>query len=296
MWDGVERIDSIFTTLFNAEDSALTREAARLVFLGSIDRARDPGSLIRTMPLLVGAQSIGKSAFFRNLFPPEHQTSWFSDAYDIYESDKKQRIEATFGAVIVEISEMAGLHKVSLERAKADLTRRVDHMRLPYARTVSELPRRFVFVGTSNSDSVLPDDESGNDRFLVVKCEGSNGAVEPYLDANRTQIWAEAVGLYDAGARPILPQALKAAQAEHNDLFTDKDVLLEEELPLIMGKLLKPTLRTIMADLGFTQLGKKTEEQRVIKALRGLGFTAKHGREGNYWADSGECEPSVNPL
>ena len=294
-WDGTERIDSIFTTLFNAEDSALTTEAARLIFIGAIDRAQDPGSLIRTMPLLVGRQGLGKSAFFRNLFPPEHQSAWFSDSYDIYENDKKERIEATFGAVIVEISEMAGLHKVSLERAKADLTRRVDHMRLPYARTVSELPRRFVFVGTSNNPHVLPDDESGNSRFLVVKCEGSQGPVETYLDANRKQLWAEALSLYESGARPILAEALKTAQAERNEQFRDRDELLEDELPGVMAKLIKPTLRDIMLDLGL-QPGKRADEQRVIKMLRRLGFTPKHGRTANYWADSGECEPTVNPL
>ena len=283
VWDGVERIDTIFTTLFSAEDSALTREAARLVFLGSIDRARDPGSLIRTMPLLVGAQSIGKSAFFRNLFPPEHQASWFSDSYNIYESDTKQRIEATFGAVICEISEMAGLHKVSLERAKADLTRRVDIMRLPYAKSVSELPRRFMFVGTSNNLNVLPDDESGNDRFLVVKCEGSNGPVEPYLDANRTQIWAEAVGLYDAGARPLLPQALKAAQAKSNEEHRSRDFVLEDELPTIMGELIRPTLNTIMERLGM-RAAKQADQRRVIAALRRIGCEDKRTNKGRYWA------------
>ena len=240
VWDGQPRIDSIFPTLFNAEDSALTREAARLVFIGAIDRAYNPGSLIRTMPLLIGPQGLGKSAFFRNLFPPADQASWFSDSYDIYENDKKQRIEATFGAVIVEISEMAGLHKVSLERAKADLTRRVDHMRLPYARTVSELPRRFMFVGTSNNPNVLPNDESGNSRFLVVECKKGQGPVEPFLDANRTQLWAEAMAMYLDGVRPILPQSLKAAQAKSNEEHRARDYILEDELPTIIAELGQP--------------------------------------------------------
>ena len=286
-WDGTPRIDSILTTLFGAEDSALTIEAARLIFIGSIDRARDPGSLIRTMPLLVGPQGIGKSAFFRNLFPQEHQSAWFSDSYDIYESDKKQRIEATFGAVIVEISEMAGLHKVSLERAKADLTRRVDHMRLPYAKSVSELPRRFMFVGSSNNPNVLPNDESGNSRFLVVECKKGLGAVEPYLDANRKQLWAEALSLYAAGVRPILPQALKPAQADHNEQFRARDYVLEDELPGIMDSMTEPVLRDIMVRLELPPASTK-EQRRVTGALRLLGYKDKRKAGGGprYWAES----------
>ena len=285
VWDGVERIDTIFTTLFNAEDSALTREAARLVFIGAIDRARDPGSLIRAMPILVGPQGIGKSAFFRNLFPPEHQASWFSDSYDIYEHDARQRIEATMGSVIVEISEMAGLHKVNLERAKGDLVRRVDRLRLPYARAVSELPRRFVFVGSSNDLNVLPNDESGNQRFVVVRCEGSNGPVESYLDANRTQIWAEAWALYEIGARPILPEELKAAQAERNEEHRARDFIVEDELLAVMESMDEPILRDIMVRLQLPAASTK-EQRRVINALRLLGYKdrRKSGGGPRYWA------------
>ena len=283
-WDKTLRLDLLLTTLFRADGTTLTQWATRQIFLGAVHRALEPGALIRTWPLLIGPQGVGKSAFLRNLFPPEHQAKLFSDSYNVHESDAARKIESCMGSVLCEISEMAGLGKASLERVKADLSRTNDKLRLPYAKSPSDIPRRHVFCGTSNNLAVLPNDESGNDRFLPVECKRGQDPVEPYLDANREQLWAEAWALYEIGARPILPEELKAAQAERNEEHRARDYVIEDELPGIMASMDQPLMRDIMGRL---QLSSTPNEMgRVGKALRLLGYKdrRKSGGGPRYWA------------
>ena len=72
-WDVVKRADHILQDGFDAEDSELTRWASLYIILAVIQRAYSPGSLLREIPILLGAQGIGKSALIRNVFPPDLQ-------------------------------------------------------------------------------------------------------------------------------------------------------------------------------------------------------------------------------
>ena len=69
--------------------------------------------------------------------------------------------------------------------------------------------RRFVMVGTTNNESDLPNDPSGNRRFVPVPlAHGTN--VEAFMSENRAQLWAEALHLYRAGERASLPTRIDA--------------------------------------------------------------------------------------
>ena len=169
-WDGVERIAGLLTATFGAADKPLTRWGSRYLLLAPVQRAMEPGCQLREMPVLIGPQGVGKSALLRELFPQAQQARWFSDSYSLHEQDPGRQIEATAGAALVEIPELAGLRKAEIERVKADISRREDRWRLAYRRDAEAFPRRFAFVGTSNERSVLPDDPSGNTRFVPIVC------------------------------------------------------------------------------------------------------------------------------
>ena len=104
---------------------------------------------------------------------------------------------------------MHGIHKAETSRIKMVLTRTVDTVRLSYARHPVDRPRRFIVVGTSNDRDCLPDDATGNRRFVVTECPGEPwrdkegrelrrsfiGPVEPWVEKNREQLFAEALHL-----------------------------------------------------------------------------------------------------
>ena len=71
-----------------------------------------------------------------------------------------------------------------------------------YRRNTEPLPRRCIIVGTTNIDQALPNDPSGNRRFVPVAVwAGKRGhaGVRAYLDEHREQLWAEALALWRAG-------------------------------------------------------------------------------------------------
>jgi predicted P-loop ATPase len=92
------------------------------------------------------------------------------------------------GPWIVEWSELAGLGRTEIESVKALVSRRVDRLRLPYARTTVDLPRRCVMAATTNEEGWATD-QSGNRRYWPVPV----AACDPHaLATARDQLWAEA--------------------------------------------------------------------------------------------------------
>ena len=105
----VPRIEHILCDLFGAEDDSLTRWASRAPFVGAVQRAHHPGSIIHESPVLISEeQGLGKSGLIRAIVPPEHADEWHGDALDLGAS-KKEQGEVLAGRVVVEISELAGL-------------------------------------------------------------------------------------------------------------------------------------------------------------------------------------------
>lgn len=117
-------------------------------------------------------------------------------------------MQAVFGRVIVEVSEMGGRRRADVEAMKAFVKRMDDgSVRLPWHRMAEPLPRRFVMAATTNRSDDLPNDPSGNRRFVPVALpDGSN--VEAYMYGNREQLWTETAARWQAGERANLPRDL----------------------------------------------------------------------------------------
>ena len=229
-WDGTERLDSQLGSLFGAKGK-LARWAARYPFIGAIQRAYQPGCKLDEMPVLIGPQGCGKSAWCAGLLPPEHRAAWFSDSLALNDGPKTQ-VESTAGRVLVEVSELTGATKADIQRLKAYLTRQDDGaVRLAYRRNPESSPRRFVFVATANPDGhgVLPPDPTGNRRFVPVTLRHGDN-VEAFLKPVRDQLWAEALAAYQSGRRANLPRDLmqRAAQAARDATY--RDLVLEDRV------------------------------------------------------------------
>ena len=177
------------------------------------------------MLCLVGGQGVGKSTFLRFLAAKDE---WFCD--DIKRMDDEKVYEHLVGHWIIEIAEMLALNNAKCNAdAKAFLSRQYDNYRLPYGYRADDRPRQCVCAGTSNIVHFLPNDRSGNRRYLPVMCDGSKAEVHildneqesrKYID----QVWAEAMVIYNSGSvRLCLPKAIEKDLIRYQEPFMQED-------------------------------------------------------------------------
>ena len=204
-WDGKNRIEFFLNTWLKVEDSEYSREVSRLIFAGGINRLFRPGCKFDEVPVLVGTkQGEGKSTIIEWLA----LNSNYSKVIDQMDGSQKA-VEGLTGVWIGEIAELSAFRKADIEALKSFITRTSDQYRQPYARKVSVLPRRCIFIGTTNSRQFLTD-KTGNRRFFPVEVR-SNGYVlwqkEEEVRQYIVQCWAEARERFKAGE--MLPYAKK---------------------------------------------------------------------------------------
>lgn len=219
-WDGKPRIEHFLTDVMKAEDSEYIRECSRLIFAGGIHRAYEPGCKFDDMIVLIGGQSAGKSTIVRWL---NMEDEFFREIKTI---NGKEGIEAIRGVWIGEVAELMAMTRVKeAEAVKAYITSQEDSYRPPYGKHVQTIPRRCMFIGTTNNPQFLTD-KTGNRRFYPVKCQSfayklyeNEGIIKEYI----RQAWAEAVHLYKEGKlqqyarKEVLEQIREAQEAAMED-------------------------------------------------------------------------------
>ena len=239
-WDETERLDRWledcgFTFKAPVEDGfenlmELVRWASASILIIAVRRAMEPGLKHDTIPVLVGPQACGKSTAVQWLIPKENRKDWFSDSLRL-SSDDKKRIEAMMGAVIVEVAEMTGATTAEIENLRAFVSRTNDRIRLSYRRNPENIQRVCSMVGTANGHSILPNDPTGNRRFVSITITSGNPeTVRNHLDATRNQLWAEALHRAKKRESCHFPDHLAAAREAINEEMRSKDAILEDEV------------------------------------------------------------------
>ena len=193
VWDGKPRVEHFLHDVMKCDDNEYTRECSRLIFAGGIHRAYRPGCKFDDMIVLIGDQGTGKSTI----------TRWLNIDEQFYQEIKtingKEGIEAIRGVWIGEVSELMAMTRVKeAEAVKAYITSQKDSYRPPYQKNVQTIPRRCVFIGTTNNPQFLTD-KTGNRRFYPVKVHSDGYKLldnEEPVRAYIRQAWAEAVQLY----------------------------------------------------------------------------------------------------
>ena len=213
-WDGKPRVEQFLHDVMKAEDSEYVRECSRLIFAGGVHRAYEPGCKFDDMIVLIGGQAAGKSTIVRWL---NLDDIFFREIKTI---SGKEGIEAIRGVWIGEVAELMAMTRVKeAEAVKAYITSQEDSYRPPYGKHVQTIPRRCMFIGTTNNPQFLTD-KTGNRRFYPVKVSSlayqlydNEAIVKEYI----LQAWAEAVYLYKEGklqpfARKEVLEQIRAAQ------------------------------------------------------------------------------------
>lgn len=214
-WDGVERCENFLYIWGRTENSDYAREVSRLIFAGGIHRLYNPGCKFDDVPILIGTkQGEGKSSLIRFLAVRDE---WYGE---VNQFDGQQAIEQLYGKWVCEISELLALtRRKEVEASKAYITRTVDSYRRPYDRNTVDLPRRCIFIGTSNNPQPLTDIQ--NRRWYPIQMKTVGYDLFNHEQECREyilQCWAEMREKYKAHD----PSAQNFAKRELVDTYRER--------------------------------------------------------------------------
>ncbi len=261
-WDNIGEI-------FLGNSNRLATLAMQRMMIGAVARAMNPGCSMSWLPILVGAQGIGKSMFSRNLVPDK----LFSEVSTPLETLMKEQYRLHVGWLL-ELPEIDHFfnHTRNIENFKNLITTRVDEVRRPYATLPESLPRRFVMIGTTNRNQFLVD-STGNRRFVPL--EIGSGFIIPFerLKLERDLLWASAVQAYRDGTAYEFSSGEIAQISEYIQEFGDPDPWTDKILSFIADReeVTASQVLVYALDLDPRQQGRK-ESRRVADVLQTVGW------------------------
>ena len=223
-WD---RIGEVFL----GNHQPLATLAMQRMMIGAVARAYKPGVSMSWLPILVGAQGVGKSMFARNLVPE----SLFAEISTPLETLMKEQYRLHV-AWLLELPEIDNFFSSrNIENFKNLITTRCDEVRRPYASLPERLPRRFVMIGTTNRNQFLVD-STGNRRFVPLEIASGFQIPWKQLIEERDSLWAAAVEAYRSGVGYEFNSGEIAAIAEYIQEFGDPDPWVDKIAAYVVTK------------------------------------------------------------
>ena len=222
-WDGVPRLDRLIIDYVGAEDNELNRAMTRKHFTAAVARVYNPGCKYDYCLIIAGAEGIGKSTLFNVM-----GGDWFSDSLVTMEGTKG--MEQARNGWVIELPELGSIKRSDVEQVKAYISRQNDMYRPAYGSVMESHPRQCVFCGTTNETYFLKG-ETGNRRFWVMSVNPDlrkHGDPRTAIEADRNQLWAEAVQRFKDGEKLYLSEELEAEARKRQGEFNDNQ---EDPLP-----------------------------------------------------------------
>lgn len=325
--DGVARLDTWLTTYANAKDAKYTRLVGRKFVLQMLARALRPGCKADIVLVLVGPQGARKSSLAEAL---ACRPDFFAD--EIADLQSKEAVMSLFGKWIVELAEMDTTRRASSERVKKFLSARTDHFVPKFANEPIDVPRRSVFVATTNDGEVFAD-STGNRRFWPVTVKDID--IEA-MRRDAPQLLAEGLVAFRAGESWWFDAEQEKLALPHQEAHRIVDAWEPIILPWLdaewpeghhdakkQGKLRADTGITVAEVLGLClgiQVAKfaQADQNRTAKILQRAGWVRRKarivgGREWRYFPqtsaehdepvpvgpvdadDTGTADDSANP-
>ena len=187
------RLDTWLTDFLGVAPTPYSQAVGRYFLLNMVARVFEPGCIMRSVPVLEGAQDRGKSESWRALAQP-----WFSDTH--FDLNNKDAFEVVQGVWLYEIAELEQFSKKDATAVKQFISSRENNYRPPYERRAQRVPRQVVFGATTNERKHLRD-FTGGTRFWPVRCEEAGAIDVPGLAAARDGLFHEAYEAYRNKAR-----------------------------------------------------------------------------------------------
>lgn len=240
VWDGTPRLERLIIDYTGAEDTELTRAITRIHFTAAVARVMNPGCKYDYCLILAGPQGSGKSSLIRIM-----GGEYYKDGLTSMEG--KEGAEQVQGSHLIEIGELDGMRRSEITAVKQFITNQVDEFRPAYGTRKEKIHRQCVFFGTTNEQYFLKD-ETGNRRFPII-------AINPELrkhgeswfeklEAERDQLWAEAVEYWRRGEKLCLPKYLDDKMKQRQADYSDDDAEMEGLLRVYLDTRLPPDWNT----------------------------------------------------
>lgn len=234
-WDGVKRVETLFTKYLQADDTEYVRTVTRKTFAAAVARIYVPGIKFDSVPVLDGDQGIGKSTIVKDLVTADY----YSETLSLTDMDDKSGAEKLQGFWVIEIGELAGMKKADIEKVKAFLSTSDDKYRPSYGKVVESHPRQCIIIATVNGERGYLRDITGNRRFWIIKVHQKKQKKTWNFDEHfRQQFWAEAKEIWKSGEKLYLEgDVLAAAEEAQKDAMESDDrsglieVYLNTKLP-----------------------------------------------------------------
>ncbi len=165
--------------------------------------------------VLVGSQqNTGKSYFWRWL-TPDILIKYYTENINT----DKDSVIALSTNIFINLDELATFSRLEINSFKAFLSKQFVNVRHPYGKKTELTPRRASFVGSTNKSDFLTD-ETGSVRWLCFELIGEKPIDWNYSsDIDKTQLWAQAYALYNAGFEYGLTEDERRSSEANNDQY-----------------------------------------------------------------------------
>lgn len=280
-WDGQSRFGDLLATVELREgyDSHLWEVLLRRWLISAVAAALKPsGFMTKGVLVFQGAQSVGKTSWFRSLVPNELRDLIKVDA--MIDPQNKDTVISAVSHWLVELGELDGtLRRADIARLKGFISQDCDQFRRPYARAEDKAPRRTVFFASVNPEQFLADD-TGNVRWWTIPV----AAINHSHTIDMQQLWAEVAMWYEAGERWWLNRDEEARLERLNGQHQVADPIGELITIKYGGATTltpcKPMTATdVLIEIGFRQ-PTKANLNEAAKALRALFGEPKRTNSG----------------
>lgn len=287
-WDGNDRLAHLMSDGFGAANTEYTQAVGRCWIMSMVARIMRPGCIAKALPVLEGAENIGKSRACAVIGGP-----FFAEVHESVAS--KDFYQAIAGKMLVEIGELHAFKRADIERIKAVISSTNDRYRASYGRYAEDHPRQCVFVGTTNRTDWNASD-TGACRFWPITC----GEIDiSWLALHRDSLFAEALRRYQNNESwwDVPPSDAQREQ----DARIDRDVWEE----LVMGYAAQHSEVTVADVLRFAIEKRaadinRADQMRVSSIFRINGWrllkTKRSGSDARLWRNPVAPTPSQQRL
>lgn len=213
-WDGTPRLEAQLPRILGHEAGTLEARLLRRWMVSAVARIMQPGCQVDTVLILTGSQGAGKTSFFRHL-----GGRWTTSSKVQPGDEEGMMVMRQFW--FIEWGELSSMKARSREMTKDFITNPIDTFRWPWGRRPVSAPRHSVLVGTTNDKEIL-EDPTGNRRYWPIEVRTSKIDLA-WLDANRTQLFAEALALFRGSTACPACVAGPVRCADHRWWLTDDE-------------------------------------------------------------------------
>lgn len=288
-WDGKPRIDRFLVDYFGTDDTGYTRAVSAYWWTALAGRVYSPGCQADMAPILVSPQQGLRKSSAVAAMVPEHAARVMN--FSMSEAERSRLLR---GALSIELAELHGLKTRAKEEIRAWMTKRFEEWVPKFKEFAVKVPRRGIFVGTSNPTELFEEFER---RWLPVMI-GDKIDIEG-IQRDRDQLWAEAAVRWEQSgvAWQDAERLVAEVQGEFRVIDTWEEALggwafdkdLDVPAPVVNGF---TTREALIECLGFADKAiRRGDEMRCAAALKAIGLVNKVGRRagalGRYWVSPG---------